>query len=588
MKNHKWPTKINPETDEFDYSSLDEPPFEGETFVNLDRKILVKIFRYCSTNDVLKNVSLVCKEFRDICNSPNFFENLELKFSQLKYSSKDEMKSIILKYNGLKSLRFNYENYSMKYQDDQLRDAAEHFQDLICFAMRTCQNLTSLEIANFWYDPYFGEDDVCCYLGRGRSKSLGELKLDDLKRELKLRGQKVMGNKPELMTRLQTLFKMNKFDPETHDFNTLRMDVTLENIAKHGSKLEHLSLERTRILEMGSKIISTKFQGLKSIKLLDVWNFYATHLHTLSKNCMLQKIDINNGMETFDNDIDTKDWVEVLKKSQSTLKNLTLRNVDDEIYSQLSQCTNLEDLKLINSSLNIHGVRALTKLEKLKSLELNAVRNIKTADLVFLVCSPFFARLENLVFADMSTIQDEVLGHIANNCFWLKSVTFKNCENITDDGIDKFKTLNDLMYSLTELNLDGCCEITKDILEHINEYFPSLQVLNIANTQITGGEVEQFYVHLVENDVETCLDIRGVNAYRTKRLRSPGLSDLDFSILESEDEQQGEINPDENDDDNEETNAEKDEPTDDNPKTCKRIRLMRTCETESITRPKSV
>ena len=176
-------------------------------------------------------------------------------------------------------------------------------------------------------------------------------------------------------------------------------------------------------------------------------------------------------METFDNDIDTKDWVEVLKKSQSTLKNLTLRNVDDEIYSQLSQCTNLEDLKLIDSSLNVHGVRALTKLEKLKSLELDAVQNVKTPDLVFLACSPFFARLENLVFANMSTIQDEVLGHIANNCFQLKSVTFKNCENITDDGIDKFKTLNDLMYTLTELNLDGCCEITKGTLHYAPKTF---------------------------------------------------------------------------------------------------------------------
>lgn len=146
--------------------------------------------------------------------------------------------------------------------------------------------------------------------------------------------------------------------------------------------------------------------------------------------------------------------------------------------------------------LNQHVFGASTP--EAKTAFLNRVPKLESLQLGFIYSSECIEQLSNSLHnvvsltIEFSSLEDEFLMALSQNCRYLRILEFSNCSNLTDFGVE-YLTRNECLKSdLKKLSLNNCTKITDQSLRCLAS-LQSLDFLNLRGTKLSIESLDEFW-----------------------------------------------------------------------------------------------
>ena len=386
-------------------------------------EILLKIFRYLSTYDILRNVAPVCHRFYDISQDSTLLQEIDLKFQKFDQIMAKNACYAIRRSTSLKKLIL----------DDGNRDSESwSFNSpgfYLSVAIKNCPKLRHIKIDCTRISKTFRYGGI--YGGGHQVYNLTDL-LD------------LGSDKEEIFdTALKAAEYVNKFS--TSDFQNEQTlgHSSLEQCLTDMDDLNDIIQKKYQNLRF--EILKRAKKGLKLCAKLELQSVFGNekygdqlHINFIASNCQnLESLDISSNYYTGMININP-----VLKKQNNTLKCLKMGNkpFTDSELEILKGCKKLQELQICKMS------PSFPQLLQLKSLSIN------------------FVQFE----VDVMSSNLKVENYDNTNNELLKTIALK------------FPNLNSfrMLYKKTDINYQGIEMLLKDL--------PHLEYINLTEARILG------------------------------------------------------------------------------------------------------
>ena len=417
---------------------------------NLPDEILIHIFKFLSTFDILKRIALVCKNFYKLSKDKSLFKEIEISdFKQTK---------------------------EQKYE-----------------ILERTKDLTKLSLVDCW--------DVVRLINKAQKSNP---KLNYLQIQSHLLKWNFMKIK---------IHKIYDQPYEGYDRRKFHSDILMSKI-EHLENTKHLILKgiNLQIFSLQTAQMS-KLKNLKTLNLYGSCGFTNEDLINVAENCVnLENLDIRvfNGFGEEQNFKDFSHFsLETLyTKRNRTLKKLYIKNLLGNVMTlkYFDKCQQLEELKFeclfsddilryLNPTLRSEiALKAFSKLKKLKILKFGC-EYMESADIISIFDNYNLKHLEELGLNYCYSFNENVLKSIRIGCPKLKILNLRGWT---------FKSLfsGEKINNLSELNL--YLDDSSDILSENSENLSDKIIKDIA---ICCPNLELFSIYRMKSENVTSISL---------------------------------------------------------------------------------
>ncbi|PSN36138.1 hypothetical protein C0J52_24835 [Blattella germanica] len=205
----------------------------------------------------------------------------------------------------------------------------------------------------------------------------------------------------------------------------------IEALTNHLRDLESFSLGKCWAIESNCINLVCKFSNLKSLNLSHNPTLNGHILNEIINSChLLQHINIDYVRGLSDEDI-----IYLLESKKNNLLSLTLygENLTDSSFCCMARCNVLRTLHLSSCLLMTDkGLRALSKLNSLKSFKLRLAKLVSTEGLSKFLLSAVAFNLDYLILSRLPNLTDGAAHIVPLNCVHLKYLEIVYCPSVTD------------------------------------------------------------------------------------------------------------------------------------------------------------
>ena len=450
---------------------------------SLPDEILLNIFGYLSTYDILRKVSLVCKTFNRITKDPYLIKEVFVSYERRNFQF-SKFYEAISSFKGLTKLTIWGSNQELD------------ISVLLHHAFELCPKLCSLAIEYYPYpeNPWdligsilFGTqcmEDIAKY--GNRIKSLFFTDSDIIMNSLssQIHNFKNLRHLEISESRFSEsdLIALTKYCENFECFDNLIMDeFDIENFSEK-SMIAFLIKNKTTLKTLrlggGTFLTANWFQHLSNCELLqDFAIFLGDHENWQMTPSMMMSISKLKNLRSLKfmavNNLTAEDLVKLFSNQNlKHLEELSLSHathVNNEVLKTIStECPRLKTLYLTHFD---YSRLCHIEFPYLQNLWFTYPQNQSEIHHAWFFCNPKIRNLTNLIIRDCTDITDIVAKIIALNCSKLTYLEFENTY-ISPKAINFFID----KCHINELTLSESAKYSKKLLSSIKKRVPELYV----------------------------------------------------------------------------------------------------------------
>ena len=380
--------------------------------LELPQEILLHIFGYLSSHDILRRVAAVCKNFKLLTQDQLLIKDIYIKGNEYPDGSLNGIHKVLQMSKNLTKLVIS----------------CTHCFIPLKFALQNCPNLNHLTLDRI---SVYSEFSANIY---NRIDTLSDNLMEDLVKY----GQGI------------TYLSIMPQDFESQWFGL--------------SQVAQLKNLKTLLVN------GCKHSEISHLRKPEAWtNFSATDLQSIANNCKyLEHLDLGEiGYAG-----STEAFIELLKKRRNTLKSIALSITNDQFelcnrwYQILALCTGLEELSLhfFHDEMSYTSIEAISRLANLQVLKFN-VRKISINKSIELFSDGKLKNLKDLQLKYGNGINKRLLITISKECPNLQYLDINDEKNILVTVLHNFRNLKKLRVKIS--NAQTCGSNNDDFFKKI-------------------------------------------------------------------------------------------------------------------------